>query len=110
MLELSEMRNDLLERVTAACQSGCEYRSSFEKYAYLWVDDRQEFLQQFLRYGHVVTAEELEQAGDEGVPEKAPTLVQFKQQVGHLFWAGEGGGGVVRLSRRPAIVGSSSLA
>ena len=81
MQELNDMRQDLLDRVSAACQSGCEYRSSFEKYAYLWVDDRQEFLQQFLRYGHVVTQEELEQAGDEGVPETPPTLTQFREQV-----------------------------
>ena len=32
-----------------------EYRNSFENYAYLWVDDRQEFLRQFLLY-HQLTA------------------------------------------------------
>lgn len=81
MLELSEMKNELLERVSAASQTGCEYCSSFEKYSYLWVDDRQEFLQQFLRYGHVVTQEEIDQAGDDGVQETPPTLTRFKEQV-----------------------------
>ena len=58
-----------------------EYRNSFENYAYLWVDDRQEFLRQFLLYGHVLTAEEIEAAGEEGVPETPPTLAQYKEQV-----------------------------
>lgn len=58
-----------------------EYRNSFENYAYLWVDDRQEFLRQFLLYGHVLTAEEIEAAGEEGVSETPPTLVQYKEQV-----------------------------
>ncbi len=50
-------------------------------YSYLWVDDRQEFLRQFLQYGHVLTAEEIENAGEEGVPPSPPTLAQFKEQV-----------------------------
>ncbi len=58
-----------------------DYRNSYNSYSYLWVDDRQEFLSQFLKYGHVLTQEEIEQAGDEGVPETPPTLVQFKKQV-----------------------------
>ena len=58
-----------------------EYRNSFENYAYLWVDDRQDFLRQFLLYGHVLTPEEIEAAGEEGVPETPPTLVQYKEQV-----------------------------
>lgn len=58
-----------------------EYRNSYENYAYLWVDDRREFLRQFLLYGHVLTAEEIEAAGEEGVTKTPPTLDQFKQQV-----------------------------
>ena len=58
-----------------------EYRNSFENYAYLWVDDRQEFLRQFLLYGHVLTPEEIEAAGEEGVAETPPSLVQYKEQV-----------------------------
>ena len=58
-----------------------EYRNSIENYAYLWVDDRKEFLRQFLLYGHVLTAEEIEAAGEEGVAKTPPTLDQFKGQV-----------------------------
>lgn len=57
------------------------YGNSFNKYAYLWVDDRQEFLRQFLLYGHVLTADEIDAAGEEGVKETPPVLAQFKEQV-----------------------------
>jgi len=62
----------------------CEYRNTFDTYAYLWVDDRNEFMNQFLLYNHVLTAEEIESHTDEGVPECPPTLDQFKDQVCRL--------------------------
>ena len=58
-----------------------EYQNSIENYAYLWVDDRKEFLRQFLLYGHVLTAEEIEAAGEEGVAKTPPTVDQFEEQV-----------------------------
>ena len=51
------------------------------KYEYLWVDDRGEFMALFLKYNHVPTQEEIEEAGDEGMVECPPTLEQFKEQV-----------------------------
>lgn len=79
--ELSEMRQEILDRVSTVMNKAGEYKSSFSVYEYLWVDDRQEFMQQFLLYGHVLTPEEIEQHAEEGVPESPPTLDQFKEQV-----------------------------
>ena len=45
------------------------------------MDDRQEFLDQFLLYGHVLTADEIEGAGEDGVPHTPPLLEQYKEQV-----------------------------
>jgi dynein heavy chain len=42
---------------------------------------RNEFMRQFLLYGHVLTTEEIEAHAEEGVPENPPTLKQFKEQV-----------------------------
>lgn len=84
MLDLSEMRQDLMDRVTGIMNKANEYRSSFDIYAYLWLDDRIEFMRQFLLYNHVLTAEEIEAHAEEGVPENPPTLAQFKEQV--LLW------------------------
>lgn len=81
MLELSEMRQELMERVTTVINKATEYRNSFDTYAYLWVDDRNEFMRQFLLYNHVLTAEEIEAHVEDGVPECPPTLEQFKEQI-----------------------------
>ena len=82
--ELSEMRQELMDRVSSVMNKASEYRNSFTVYEYLWVDDRQEFMRQFLLYGHVLTPEELEEHAEEGVPENPPTLDQFKTQVSNV--------------------------
>ncbi|CAG5123286.1 unnamed protein product, partial [Candidula unifasciata] len=81
MEELSEMRQELMDRVQNIMNKANEYRNSFDNYAYLWVDDRNEFMRQFLLYNHVLTTEEIEAHADEGVPESPPTLAQFKEQI-----------------------------
>uniref|UniRef100_H2YYB5 AAA+ ATPase domain-containing protein n=1 Tax=Ciona savignyi TaxID=51511 RepID=H2YYB5_CIOSA len=81
MAELSEMKTEILERVQAVMDKACEYRNGFDNYAYLWVDDRNEFMKQFLTYGHVLTTEEIEAHAEDGVPENPPTLDMFKEQV-----------------------------
>jgi len=85
--ELSEMRQEILDRVSNVMNKAAEYKNSFTIYEYLWVDDRQEFMQQFLLYGHVLTPEEIEQHAEEGVPECPPTLDQFKEQVYFFMFA-----------------------
>ena len=79
--ELLDQREEILGRVANAIERATEYCNSFESFSYLWIDDRQEFMKQFLLYGHVLTTEEIEQAGEEGVPETPPSLSQFKEQV-----------------------------
>lgn len=60
-----------------------DYVGSFENYSYLWLDDRQMFLQQFLLYGRQLDPEECERLMcGEGEPnESPPTMEQFKEQV-----------------------------
>lgn len=79
--ELAELRQEILDRVSSVMNKALEYRNSFNEHEYLWVDDRNEFMQQFLLYGHVLTTEEIEQHADEGVPENPPTLELFKEQI-----------------------------
>ena len=81
MPDLSEMRQDLMERVNSIVNKANEFKDSFSKYSYLWVDDRKEFMRQFLLYNHVLTQEEIEAHAETGVPESPPTLEQFKAQV-----------------------------
>lgn len=81
MTDLADMRQLLMERMQRIIRRCCEYRDTFERYAYLYVDDRKEFMRQFLLYGHVLTGEELEAYAEHGVPETPPTLKQFREQV-----------------------------
>lgn len=79
--DLSDMRDEIISRVASVVSQASKYRDSYSSYSYLWVDDRLEFLSQFLLYGHVLSQEEIEQAGDEGVPENPPSLDLFKKKV-----------------------------
>ena len=73
-----------MDRMQNIMNKSMEYRNSFDNYAYLWVDDRNEFMRQFLLYNHVLTTEEIEAHAEDGVPECPPTLAQFKEQVGRF--------------------------
>ncbi|XP_054702769.1 dynein axonemal heavy chain 9 isoform X1 [Grus americana] len=81
MADLADMRHDLMERVQAVMAACCDYRSAFDHYSYLYGDDRKEFCRQFLLYGHILTAAEIEAHAEDGVPETPPTLQQFKEQI-----------------------------
>ncbi|XP_048343352.1 dynein axonemal heavy chain 9-like [Sphaerodactylus townsendi] len=81
MSDLAEMRHTLMERIQKMISFCCDYRSSFDHYSYLYVDDRKEFMRHFLLYSHVLTADEIEAHAEDGVPENPPTLQQFKEQI-----------------------------
>jgi len=81
MQELSDMRAKLMDHVTLVMNSAADYSASFDTYAYLWTDNRHEFMRQFLLYNHVLTAEEIEAYAEEEMPESPPSLKQFREQV-----------------------------
>ncbi|XP_077407169.1 dynein axonemal heavy chain 9 isoform X2 [Vanacampus margaritifer] len=81
MADLSDMRHLLMDRVKSVMTICCSFRNSLDRYSYLYVDDRKEFMCQFLRYGRVLTSQELEVQVEDCIPERPPTLDDFKQQV-----------------------------
>ncbi|CAF3056070.1 unnamed protein product [Rotaria socialis] len=81
MNSLTTIRHDINERVQHVIAKGHEYQRSFDRYAYLWTDDRKEFMRQFLIYGHVLTPEEIQQHALTGIPENPPTTGQFREQI-----------------------------
>ncbi|XP_029978186.1 dynein axonemal heavy chain 9 [Sphaeramia orbicularis] len=81
MADLADMRNLLMDRVRGVMVECCQYRNSLEHYSYLYVDDRKEFMRQFLLYGRVLTSQEMEDYVDSGIPENPPTLDNFKEEV-----------------------------
>ncbi|XP_078721925.1 dynein axonemal heavy chain 11 [Lampetra fluviatilis] len=83
MLDLAELRQEISARAAAAAararaQLGAAATTPF---AFLWSDDRRQFLRQFLRYGHALPAGEAEAHADDGVPEAPPGLQAFKEQI-----------------------------
>ena len=61
-----------------------EFSQGFESYAYLWLDDREAYMQQFLTYGRQLTPEEQELLAleDNTAPKPcAPTKDLFREQV-----------------------------
>lgn len=75
------MKKELINRVNGVINKSNEFKKSFDNYAYLWHDDRKEFMRQFLLYNHVLTQEEIE---NYDLTESPPTLDQFKAQVNLL--------------------------
>ncbi|KAM8981229.1 dynein axonemal heavy chain 11 isoform 1-T1 [Sarcophilus harrisii] len=81
MSDLTETRQEIMSRVSGVITKVLDYRNSLDSYSYLWVDDRMEFMKQFLLYGHPLTAEEMDLQSTEGLPEQPPTIEQFKEQI-----------------------------
>ncbi len=58
------MRDEIMSRSSTAVMQAAQYRDSYNEHAYLWTDDRKEFLEQFLKYGHVLTQVRIGIRGD----------------------------------------------
>ncbi len=81
MLDLIDLRQEVMEKVDEVMKKVLRYQDTLIHYSPLWLDDRVEFLRQFLLYGHALTAEEVEAYGEDAFPENPPTTTQFKEQV-----------------------------
>lgn len=81
MLDLSDLRQEVMERVKDVITKVSQYQSSFENYTHLWLDDQSEFLKQFLLYGQTLT-EYVEAYGEAiDLPVNPPTTDKFREQV-----------------------------
>lgn len=81
MLDLLDLRREIMERVENILKKAINYQSKFDCYTHLWQDDRAEFLSQFLLYGHALTADEMEAHRADVLHESPPTIDNFKEQV-----------------------------
>ena len=78
---LVEVRQEIMNRVADVINKVLDFRNTLDTYAYLWVDDRAEFMKHFLLYGQTVSSEEVDAHVYEEVPAQPPTLEQFKEQA-----------------------------
>ncbi|XP_039198067.1 dynein heavy chain 11, axonemal isoform X1 [Crotalus tigris] len=79
--ELSNTRENIMNRVADVITEAMNFKNSLDCYAYLWVDDKSEFMKQFLFYGRVLTSEETEITTDISTSDQHPTAEQFKEQI-----------------------------
>ncbi|XP_046391607.1 dynein beta chain, ciliary-like [Ischnura elegans] len=82
-LMTTEFRADILMRTSEVTKEALQFSTTFDNYAYLWLDDRQIFLQQFLVYGRQLTPDELDLVTYDPsfIKESPPTMAQFKEQI-----------------------------
>ncbi|CAN0133991.1 unnamed protein product [Rangifer tarandus platyrhynchus] len=81
MTDLIEMREEISNLVISAMKEAEEYQDSLERYSYLWTDDPQEFMKNFLTYGHAISREDLDGRPEETLPKTPPSLTQFQRQI-----------------------------
>lgn len=80
--EISELIKKTSDHVRSAMRAAAEFQTNLEQnYAVYWAEDRTEFIQQFCRYGRLLTKEDLGPTGEIEAPENPPTLEQFREQI-----------------------------
>uniref|UniRef100_A0A8C4MVE0 Dynein axonemal heavy chain 11 n=1 Tax=Equus asinus asinus TaxID=83772 RepID=A0A8C4MVE0_EQUAS len=81
MLCLAQARQEIMNRVADVINKVLDFRNTLDTYAYLWVDDRAEFMKHFLLYGQILSSEDIDAHANKEIPEQPPTLEQFKEQI-----------------------------
>ncbi|UYV64230.1 DNAH9 [Cordylochernes scorpioides] len=80
---LGEKRGEMVQRTQDAIYHTGEFKDTFLTYNYLWEEDREEVMSQFLLYGGSQSLEDLEDMfmRDEPVEPTPPSISQFKDQI-----------------------------
>ncbi|XP_039757462.1 dynein beta chain, ciliary-like [Pararge aegeria] len=79
-----DLYHDILKRVENSINDVVQYASKYEKYAQLWLEDRQEVLTGFMKYGRVIPPEEFDKYHYENgcdPPEVKPKLEQYQHEI-----------------------------
>lgn len=82
--DILDMKNEIIEGVKIVMNEANEFASGVDAYSYLWLDDSQSYLAQFLTYGRQLTMEEMEYVAnnDPAQPKISnPKIEDFREQV-----------------------------
>ncbi|KAL3274195.1 hypothetical protein HHI36_015611 [Cryptolaemus montrouzieri] len=85
--DILDMKNDILLNVDNVIESAYEFCDNFENYSYLWLNNREVHLKQFLTYGRQLNNEEydLVMLKDSMAPKPSPPrMEQFREQIDHF--------------------------
>lgn len=82
--DINDMKHEILEGVEKVVEEAAEFCSGFERYAYLWLDERDKCMEMFLEYGRFLEQDELDLIAlrDAAAPQPcAPTIEAFREQI-----------------------------
>lgn len=82
--DIIEMKREILDGVDKVVEEASEFCSDFERYSYLWLDERDKCMEMFLEYGRFLEVDELDLIAmhDPAAPEPAkPTIDAFREQI-----------------------------
>ncbi|XP_068619246.1 dynein beta chain, ciliary-like [Battus philenor] len=79
-----DLYHDILKRIENSITDVLQYAGKYEKYTPLWMEDRQEVLNNFLMYGRVIPPEEFDKyrfENGEDPPTAKPTLEEYQKEI-----------------------------
>uniref|UniRef100_A0A6P7G4P0 Dynein beta chain, ciliary-like n=1 Tax=Diabrotica virgifera virgifera TaxID=50390 RepID=A0A6P7G4P0_DIAVI len=82
--DIVDIKNDILSNIDKVIEESYEFCDNYQTYAYLWLDDREQYLDQFLTYGRQLNNEELDYLGmnDPLAPKPSPPKMEhFREQI-----------------------------
>lgn len=85
--DIIDMRREILNGVDLVMEEASRFCRQFERYSYLWLDDREECMEYFLEYGRMLDPDEIEllQMNDPAAPPPPepcqPTIEAFREQI-----------------------------
>lgn len=78
------MKEEILEGVDKVVQEAAEFCRGFERYSYLWYEDRAFSMDMFLQYGRLLEPDEIELVltkDPAAPPPSQPTIEAFREQI-----------------------------
>lgn len=82
--DMRDMKLEILDGVDKVVQEAAEFCRGFERYSYLWLEDRQLCMEMFLEYGRFMEPDEMDFIAmkDPGAPVPClPTIEAFREQI-----------------------------
>lgn len=82
--DITDMKHEILQGVEKVVEEAAEFCNGFERYSYLWLDDREKCIEMFLEFGRFLEVDELDLIAmhDATAPEPCqPTIEAFREQI-----------------------------
>lgn len=82
--DIVDIKADILNSIDKVIEEAYEFCDHFQTYSYLWLDDREQYIENFLVYSRQLTNEELEWLAicDPLAPKPyPPKMEQFREQI-----------------------------